>query len=62
MIKKAYNKKDSIKDNNYWPTVVQTYIDNDQTEEDAFRNLRLARILQAEDWDSKKQKPILYTP
>tara|TARA_R100001443_G_scaffold57801_2_gene68469 strand:+ start:309 stop:1040 length:732 start_codon:yes stop_codon:yes gene_type:complete len=59
---KALKILDSIKDNNYWPTVVQTYIDNDQTEEDAFRNLRLARILQAEDWDSKKQKPILYTP
>jgi len=32
------------------------------TEEDALKNLRLARILQASDWDAKKQTPILFTP
>ena len=53
---------DSVKDQNYWPAVVDAYKEADMSEEDALRNLRLARILQAGDWDAKKQQPILFTP
>ena len=60
--KKAAKILDAVKDEDYWPAVVQAFLDADQTEEDALRTLRLARILQAEDWDAKKQKPILITP
>lgn len=52
---------DSAK-NGYWEACVKTYKDAGMTEEDALRNLRLARILQAEDWDAEKQEPILFTP
>ena len=47
---------------NYWPAVLKAFKDADMTEEDALRNLRLARILQATDWDSESQTPILITP
>ena len=60
--KKAHAILQSVKDEDYWPAVVKAYKQAQQTEEDALRNLRLARILQANDWDSKSQKPILYTP
>ena len=60
--KKALKILDEVKDENYWPVVVKTFLDVGQTEEDALRNLRLAKILQAEDWDAKNQKPILITP
>jgi 5'-3' exonuclease len=46
----------------YWPCVVEAYESVGCTEEDALRNLRLARILQSEDWDAEKQEPILITP
>ena len=46
----------------YWPAVVETFKDNGLTYEDALRNLRLARILQTEDWDAVNQTPILITP
>jgi len=52
----------SVKDGDYWPAVLKTYAQAQQTEEDALRNLRLARILQASDWDSSTQLPIPYTP
>jgi DNA polymerase-1 len=60
--KKAEAILRSVKDGNYWPVVVKTYLQAQQTEEDALRNLRLARILQASDWDSAKQQPIHYIP
>ena len=60
--KKALKILDEVKDKNYWPVVVKTFLEVGQTEEDALRNLRLAKILQAEDWDAKNQKPILITP
>lgn len=50
------------REGSYWEAVVQAYKDAGQTEEDALKTLRLARILQASDWDSKKQEPILITP
>lgn len=45
-----------------WPIVVQAYLDAGQTEEDALRNARLARILRWQDWDSDFKIPILWTP
>jgi DNA polymerase-1 len=42
--------------------VVDAYKEAGQTYEDALRNLRLARILQASDWDVEADKPILFTP
>lgn len=52
----------AVKDEEYWPAVVETYKSANLTEEDALKNLRLARILQATDWDSENQQPILFTP
>ena len=46
----------------YWGAVVETYCSNGYTEADAIRNLRLAKILQASDWDFENKKPILFTP
>ena len=46
----------------YWPAVVKAFTDNGCTEEDALRNLRLARILQTSDWDSVNKTPIMYEP
>ena len=47
---------------NYWPAVVKAFEAAGHTYEDALRNLRLARILQTDDWDAKTQTPILITP
>lgn len=60
--KKAEAILNLVKDGDYWPAVLKTYAQAQQTEEDALRNLRLARILQASDWDSSTQLPIPYTP
>jgi 5'-3' exonuclease len=60
--KKAEQVLNSVKDGNYWAAVVETYKQANQTEEDAIRNLRLAKILQAYDWDVKAKKPIPFTP
>lgn len=46
----------------YWEACVGAYEAAGLTEEDALRNLRLARILQSSDWDAEKQLPILFTP
>ena len=46
----------------FWTAAVEAYEEAGMTEEDALRNLRLAKILQASDWDAKKQEPILFTP
>lgn len=50
---------DKVKDGNYWPAVLKAFEEADMTEEDALRNLRLACILQAENWDAENQVPIL---
>ena len=60
--KKAGVILDKVEDENYWPVVVDTYKQAGQTEEDALKTLRLARILQAGDWDAETQMPILFTP
>ena len=46
----------------YWAATLAAFKDADMSEEDALRNLRLARILQSQDWDCENQKPILFTP
>ena len=60
--KRAGQILDKVKDGNYWAAVVEAFKAADMTEEDALRNLRLARILQADNWDADKQVPILITP
>ena len=45
-----------------WKTVVETFEEEDLTEEDALVNARLARILTADDYDFKKRKPRLWSP
>ena len=45
-----------------WKTVVQAFKDKDLSEEVALMNARLARILTADDYDFKKQRPILWSP
>ena len=59
--KRALAVLDSSK-NGYWNACVDTYKQAGLTEEDALRNLRLARILQVSDWDAEKEEPILFTP
>ena len=59
--KRANYILDHAKDG-YWPACVRAYEEAGLTEEDALRNLRLARILQVTDWDAEKQEPILFTP
>ena len=45
-----------------WNTVLAAFEDKGLTEDDALLNARLARILTNEDYDSKTQTPILWTP
>ena len=45
----------------YWQAVVKAFDEAEMTEEDAIRNLQLAKILQAENWDEENQVPILIT-
>lgn len=60
--KRAAQILDECEGDNYWPSVVDAYKASGQNYDDALRTLRLARILQASDWDSDKQQPILFTP
>ena len=45
-----------------WQTVVNAFKAKDLTEEDALVNARLAKILTVDDYDFRKQKPILWSP
>ena len=45
-----------------WATVVKAFTDKGLTEDDALLNARLARILTVNDYDTKRQEPILWTP
>jgi DNA polymerase-1 len=45
-----------------WQAVLETFLDKGLTEEDALRNARLAKILQAEDYDFTNQEPRLWSP
>ena len=59
--KKAAAILDKAKEG-YWSAVVAAYEKSGFTEEDALKQLRLAKILQSSDWDEEKQEPILFTP
>ena len=59
--KKAAAILDKAKEG-YWSAVVAAYEKSGFTEEDALKQLRLAKILQSSDWDEGKQEPILFTP
>jgi hypothetical protein len=43
-------------------TILEAYIKAGQTEEDALRNTRLARILRPGEYNSTTKEPILWTP
>ena len=45
-----------------WPAVCKAYEDKGLSDDDALLNARLAKILQHEDYDYKKQQPILWSP
>jgi len=45
-----------------WRTVVSAFKDKDLSEEDALVNARLAKILTKDDYDFKKNRPILWSP
>ena len=60
--KRADQILSNVKDENYWPAVVEAYEAAGQTEEEALQMLRLARILHASDWDATNQVPILFNP
>ena len=46
----------------WWDVCVATYQDAGLKEEDALRNMHLARILQITDWDAENQEPLLVDP
>ena len=56
--KRADQILDKVKDENYWPAVVSAYEEAEMTEADALRNYYLARILQADDYDTNNQAPV----
>lgn len=45
-----------------WEAILEAYIKAGQTEEDAIRNTRLARILRPGEYNSTTKEPILWTP
>lgn len=50
------------KPGNRWENVKREFVKAGMTEDYAFLQARLARILRFEDWDSKNKSPILWTP
>lgn len=73
--KKARKILEGLEDlRDMWAAVVETYLavspkqaqkaygKDSLTEEDAIVQAQIARILRVEDWDFKKQKPILWRP
>ena len=59
--KRAGGILSKVKNEQYWPAIVETYEAAGCTEEDAIRNLRLANILKADNWNTETQAPILIT-
>lgn len=45
-----------------WNSIVRAFESKNLTEMDALKNARLAKILTADDYDFKSNKPILWTP
>ena len=60
--KKADAILGKVKDGRYYEAVRDTFIEVGLTEEDAIRNIRLATILTADQWDTNTKTPILFTP
>ena len=60
--KKADAILGKVKDGKYYEAVRDTFIEVGLTEEDAIRNIRLATILTAAQWDTNTKTPILFTP
>ena len=56
--KRADQILDKVKDEDYWPAVVDAYVEAELTEADALRNFYLARILQVGDYDADNQVPL----
>ena len=50
------------KEGSYWDTVLGAFLEHGYKKADALRQLRLAKILHADDWDFTKEEPILFTP
>lgn len=46
----------------YWDAVLRTYEEHEMTLEDALQQARVARIIQAKDYDFETKCPILWTP
>ena len=46
----------------YWETVLEAFESKDMTETDALLNARLAKILQASDYDFINRRPIPWNP
>lgn len=59
---KAKRLLDEIDPLYWWDTVVEEYAKKGLTETDALVQARVARILQASDWNPDKQEPILWSP
>ena len=56
--KRADQILDKVKGEDYWPAVVDAYVEAELTEADALRNFYLARILQVGDYDTDNQVPL----
>ena len=50
------------KDGYTWETIVNAFKEKDLDEEEALLNARLAKILTVNDYDFKRNQPILWTP
>jgi DNA polymerase-1 len=50
------------KDRTQWEAIVKAFERAGQTEADALKQARLARILRWSDWDQQKQQVVLWTP
>lgn len=60
--KKADAILGKVKDGRYYEAVRDAFIEAGLTEEDAIRNIRLATILTADQWNAETKTPILFTP
>jgi DNA polymerase-1 len=60
--KKADAILDKVKDGRYYEAVRDAFLEAGLTEDDAIRNIRLATILTADQWDTETLTPILFTP
>jgi len=50
------------KDGYTWETIVNAFKEKDLDEDEALLNARLAKILTVDDYDFKRNEPVLWTP